>query len=269
MRLSLQEEMSKPTAKESGARPWISAPRTPNPGAVLRLFCFPYAGGGAGIFRGWERRIPPSVEICPVQLPGRERRLREKLFTRARPLVEATAEGILGYLNKPFAFFGHSMGAILGFEIAHLLRTQLNVEPVHLFLSGRRAPQFPGADKISYNLPEAEFREELRRLNGTPVEVLDNPELMQLISPIIRADFEVCQTHENSDRQPLSCPITGFGGLNDNGVSREQIEGWREHTTGPFSLRMLPGGHFFLRESESVLLQVIARDLLQSAKVSR
>jgi len=234
----------------------------------MRLFCLPYAGGGAGIFRNWERHIPSVIEVCAVQLPGRERRLDESLFTEARPLAAAISQGLAGHIDKPFAFFGHSMGAILSFEIAHLLKRRCGVEPVHLFISGRRAPQLPNKDHATYTLPDQEFIEEVRRLNGTPVEVLENPELMELIRPILRADFQLCQTYQYAEREPLSCPITVFGGLGDNDVSREQMDCWREHTTASFSLRMLPGDHFFLHTSESTLLQVISRELLRTKSLA-
>ncbi|HEX8092144.1 MAG TPA: thioesterase domain-containing protein, partial [Blastocatellia bacterium] len=173
---------------------WVSFPK-PRPKARLRLFCFPYAGGNTQIFRSWVNALPESVEACPIQLTGRAPRLMEKPFTRLLPLAHAIAEGMLPYCDKPFAMFGHSMGAMLSFEVARYLRSHSGAEPAQLFVAGRRAPHIPDTEPRTYNLPEPEFIEELRRINGTPQAVLDNEELMQLFLPVLRADFEVCQTY--------------------------------------------------------------------------
>ena len=158
--------------------PWIAC-RKPRPQARLRLFCFPYAGGGASIFRTWPDGLPADVEVCPVQLPGRGTRLMERPFTQLSPLVEALAQALLPLLDKPFAFFGHSLGALVSFELARHLRRQYGVHPVRLFVSACRAPQIPHRDRPIHTLPEAEFLAELRRLNGTPAEVLEHEELMR------------------------------------------------------------------------------------------
>jgi medium-chain acyl-[acyl-carrier-protein] hydrolase len=239
---------------------WVSFIK-PAPSARLRLFCFPYAGGGSMIFRKWADGLPPMVEICALRLPGREGRLSEKPFTSLLPLVRTINQVLEPYLDKPFAFFGHSMGAVIGFECARLLQSERGIEPSHLFVSGRRAPQYPDDDRNTYALPEREFVEELRRLNGTPKDVLDHPELMEMMIPLLRADFSVCQAYEHTPGPPLNCPITAYGGLSDTGVTRETLEGWREHTTSTFILRMLEGDHFFLHSSQSLLLRVLSQDL--------
>jgi len=171
------------------------------------------------------------------------------------------AEALLPHLEGSFAFFGHSMGAIISFELAHLLRREHKPGPAHLFLSGRPAPHRTKKKSPTYNLPEPEFIEELRRLQGTPAEVLAHPELMSVLTPILRADLEICQTYEYAPRPPLECPITVFGGLQDQDVSREQLEGWRDYTSSSFAVRMFPGNHFFLHTSAPVLLRMIAQEL--------
>jgi medium-chain acyl-[acyl-carrier-protein] hydrolase len=239
-----------------------------NPQARLRLFCFHYAGGGPLIFRKWPDMLPSFVEVCPVQLPGRGSRLREPHFRQLMPLVEAVAENLQPYFDKPFAFFGHSMGAMISFELTRHLRREQGASPLQLFVSGRRAPQLPDTDPPTYDLPEKEFVEELRRLNGTPREALEHPELMQLVLPTIRADFSVCQTYVYTPEPPLNCPISAFGGLQDKDVGREKMEGWREQTNASFRLRMLPGDHFFLNTATDLLLHALTRDLAHLAQLA-
>jgi medium-chain acyl-[acyl-carrier-protein] hydrolase len=228
-----------------------------------RLFCFPYAGGGASVYRDWHRILPASIGVYAAQPPGRGDRVAEPLFLDLPALIEPLTEAIKSYLDKPFAFFGHSMGALIAFELARKLRAEYDVEPAHLFVSGRRAPQVANSDPVTYNLDDAEFIEELRRLNGTPKVMLDNPELMELMGPTLRADFQVCQTYIYTDSPPLDCPITVFGGLQDEDVTLEYLQPWRDHTNGAFELRLLPGDHFFLHSSEAILLRIIAEGLRQ------
>ncbi|MDX6528414.1 MAG: hypothetical protein QOH41_704 [Blastocatellia bacterium] len=247
--------------------PWLLGPQGNSP-ARLRLFCFPYAGGAAAIYQSWQESLPPTVEVRPVQLPGRGTRMRETPFNQLSDLVDATARALVPYLDKPFAFFGHSMGALLSFELTRRLRREHGLSPVQLFLSGRRAPRFPHLDPVTYNLPDREFLDELRRLKGTPPEMLENAELMQLMLPLLRADFEVCETYCYSDEPPLECPVTVFGGLQDIDVGRTYLEPWREETSGSFSLRMLPGDHFFLQASKDLLIGSLVRDLYQYLKIA-
>jgi medium-chain acyl-[acyl-carrier-protein] hydrolase len=237
--------------------------------ARLRLLCFPYAGGGASIFSSWLRQLPPYIAVQPVQLPGRETRLREEPLTSLPRLAESILTEIRPLLDMPFAFFGHSMGALLAFELSRMLRQRSGLEPAHLFISGRGAPQLPELEPPTYDLPETELLEKLRSLNGTPQEVLDNAELLQVVLPTLRADFKVCETYAYSDGHQLSCPMTVLGGLGDVDVPRERLEPWREHTSGPFTLRMFPGDHFYLHTAEQLLLQVLYRDLYQIEKALR
>ena len=240
--------------------PWINCPK-PNPGAKLRLFCFPYAGGSALIYQRWPDVLPASIELCAVQLPGRGARHAERPFARIGPLVEAAAENLLPYMDRPFALFGHSIGAIISFELARHLRRKHQLEPVRLLVSGRRAPHVPDTEPPTYDLPEPEFIEKLRQLNGTPQEVMEHAELMQLMIPLLRADFAISETYSYYEEAPLSCPISAYGGLQDTEVPRENLEAWREHTTAAFVLRMLPGDHFFINQSQSHLTWMVAREL--------
>jgi medium-chain acyl-[acyl-carrier-protein] hydrolase len=249
--------------KNTDKNPWLAYYK-PNPQADMRVFCFPYAGASAAIYRTWADRLPKNLEICPVQLPGRGTRLSEQSFTRLMPIVEAVAPALRPYCDRPFALFGHSMGAAIAFELARYFRQHYHCEPEHLFVSGRNAPQLPNEQPFTYDLPEAEFIDEVRRLNGTPKEILDHPELMQLMLPLLRADFSVIQTHVYVAGVPLNSSITAFGGLLDHDVTREGLAAWSSQTTGRFSLRMFPGDHFFLQTSQDLLLKAIAYDLNQT-----
>ncbi|MBD1902832.1 thioesterase II family protein [Trichocoleus sp. DQ-A3] len=241
----------------------------PNPLSSLRLFCFPYAGGGALNFRTWSQGLPVGVEVCAVELPGRGKRILEAPFTQALPLVQAIAHALLPYLDKPFAFFGHSMGALVSFEVARLLRREYGMSPVHLFVSGRSAPQLPLQEPPIHSLPQPAFIEELRRLNGTPKAVLENVELMELLLPILRADFAVLETYVYAAEPPLQCPITAFGGLQDVKVSVDRLEAWRQQTSAKFSLQMLPGDHFFVQSAQPLLLQFLSRELNSISTVGK
>ncbi len=223
----------------------------PNPSASLRLFCFPYAGGSSYIFRSWLDHVPKTIEICPIELPGRGIQIKSTPFKQIEPLVKAISLEILPYLDKPFAFFGHSMGALVSFELARFIRRHHNLEPVHLFISGRRAPQTKDLKPPIHHLREADFLQELRQLNGTPEEVLNNHELMELLTPILRADFAVLETYIYTREAPLNCPISVFGGLQDKEVQLEELEAWREQAFNSFSLKMLPGDHFFIHSSQT------------------
>jgi medium-chain acyl-[acyl-carrier-protein] hydrolase len=238
---------------------WFSASRR-NSCSAIRLFCFPYAGGGALIYRSWLGAPPDLLEVFPVRLPGREARLNEAPFRRIEPLINVLSEAILPYLDRPFAFFGHSMGAKIAFELARRL-SQKGLEALHLFVSGARGPQAPRIESPTYALPEFEFLETVRELNGTPNEVLENPELMRLIIPLLRADFELVQNYVYNPGPTLRCPITAFGGLEDRHALREHIKAWARETSASFTMRMFPGDHFFINTSRPLVLQSVAQEL--------
>lgn len=229
--------------------------------AELRLFCFPYAGGTANVYRDWEQYLLPTIEVLPAQLPGRGPRLREPSFVSLPDLVKALTTAITPLLDRPFAFFGHSMGAVIAFELARSVRQALACEPEVLCVSARRAPQVPNDEPPSYNLANNEFIAELQRIDGTPREVLQHTELMELVVPVLRADFQLIQTYQYEAGAPLACPIAAYGGLEDNEVPRELLSMWRGQTTSGFALHMLPGDHFFLRSAQTLLLEILARQL--------
>ena len=241
------------------ANPWVANHNT-NSNAKLRLFCFPFAGGGASTFSSWSTSLNSNIEICPIELPGRGYRIAEQPFARLEPLVSELALALLPYLNKPFAFFGHSMGGLVSFELAHLLRKDYGLNLVHLFVSGRRAPQISKHKPPIHHLPKPDFIGELSRLNGTSEAVLQNTELMELFLPVLRADFATIETYVYTPKPPLCCPITALGGLQDK-VSCEALEAWREQTSANFSMQMFQGDHFFINSNKSALLQFLDREL--------
>jgi len=225
--------------------PWIQRP-LPRPAARLRLLLIPHAGGGASAFRGWADALPPEVEVCPVQLPGRENRMREPAFDRLAPLVEALAGALERWRDLPYAVLGHSNGALIGFELARHARRTGVPGPVHLFASGRRAPDLPARTRDVHQLPQAELVAELAELGGMPREVLEHPELMALIVPLLRADMALTETYEHRDEPPLEAPITALAGTDDAKVPLEDAEAWGRHTSGGFRLHAFPGDHFYL-----------------------
>src|SRR5438128_8987281 len=168
---------------------WITCPRA-NPTARMRLFCFPFGGGGASTFGKWPTILPTTVEVCPVQLPGREERYGEPAYTDLVQLARVIVPEIQPYLDKPFAFYGHSMGALIAFEVARALRESGLPQPEILFVAAYQSPDAPMQRKGLSCLPDQEFIAELRRLEGTPEEALNNLELMDFLMPTMRADFE-------------------------------------------------------------------------------
>ena len=230
----------------------------PVPNASVRLFCFPYAGSGAIAFRSWSGSLSPTIEVSAIEMPGRGTRIKENLLTRIDPIVEAIALALLPKLDKPFVFFGHSMGAILAFECSRLLRKKYGLLPAHLFVSGRHAPQIPPKPSI-HTLPTSEFISEVRRFNGIPEAVLENSELMEILLPILRADFEALETYVYSHKSPLECQITAFGGLQDVNTSIDGLKAWANQTRSYFSLQMFTGDHFFINSAQAQLLAMLQK----------
>jgi surfactin synthase thioesterase subunit len=242
-----------------GWNPWLPRPN-PRPDARLRLLCLPYAGGGPQAFQKWPDRLPADIEVLPVNLPGRGRRFGEPLYTRIAPLVADLAEAVVPFLDRPYALFGHSMGAVVAFELARRLREREVRAPVHLFVSGASAPQLPDNHRF-HTLPDDRFLDDVKRLSGLDAEVLANTELVELMLPVLRADFEVAETYMCADAPPLHCPLSVFGGSDDWLVPVDELDPWRVHTTGDCHVVVLPGDHFFLRAEEPALLTMLSSRL--------
>jgi medium-chain acyl-[acyl-carrier-protein] hydrolase len=240
---------------------WIRCPY-PKPNATARLFCFPYAGGGASVYRAWGEILPDEIEVCPVQLPGREDRLAETPFSDLRALTRALAPAMRPYLDKPFAFFGHSMGALVAYELARTLRRQTGSLPAHLFVSGRGAPHWPNPRAPIHVLPDAAMLAELhRRYRGVPESLWREPELLALLLPLLRADLTLAEAYAHVPEPPLSCSISAFGGDRDPHASHEALAAWRDQAADEVPVRLFAGDHFYLNRSSEPLLQAIAAAL--------
>jgi medium-chain acyl-[acyl-carrier-protein] hydrolase len=228
----------------------------------MRMFGFPYAGGGTHVYQQWWPAVPSDVEFCAISLPGRGVRIGETPYSDSAVLVAALVREIGPYLDKPYVFYGHSMGAMVSFELCRRLRAGDLPLPRHLFVSGCHAPHLPDPHPI-HHLPEAEFLEELFALGGLPQEILDSKELMELILPGIRADFTLVETYPYTEEAPLPCPLTALGGTDDPLVTQEALDAWRIHTSNAFDSRTFPGNHFFINTSREELLALLMRKLSQ------
>lgn len=232
----------------------------PRSEARLRLFCLPHAGGSAALFRAWSAGLPPWVQVCPVELPGRGARLREPAFRALLPLAHALLQALYPCLDRPFALFGHSLGALLAFELARLLQRGYGLTPRLLCVAGREAPQYPEREQAHALEPQA-FLTHLRRLAGTLPELLDNAELMALLLPTLRADFAASETYVYTASAPLDCPLVVFTGREDDGVGADGLAGWSLHTHTSPRTHVLPGGHFFVQGAPPALLARLSDEL--------
>jgi medium-chain acyl-[acyl-carrier-protein] hydrolase len=247
--------------------PWIGFHKSSS-AMRLRLICFHCAGYGASLYRPWLDAIPDSIDIVGIQLPGREARIAEDAFESIDAILDAMQPAIAPLLQAPYAFFGHSMGALLAFALTQRLcigqRLPGQRLPVHLFLSGHQAPRLPPRMPPVHDLSDEDFIEALKRYNGTPPELLASRDAMELFLPMLRADLKACEIYDWPDDTPVSSPITALGGLLDPEVPPEDLDPWAEYTSSCFDVRLFDGDHFYLKQPHlrmqliAVLLQVLA-----------
>ena len=239
--------------------PWLTYP-DPRPGADVRLFCLPYAGGAASVYRAWPKAFGPRVEVVAVQLPGREQRIRE------RPAVEPeqVASAIARVADRPYAIFGHSMGARLGFEVIRILRAAGRPLPVRFYPSGSTPPHLRYTGPLSglSTVDDAELGARLVAAGGVPAEVVAEPDLFELFLPMLRADFAWVDGYTYTEGPPLPIPMMAFAGAVDPVALASGLPGWGEHTTESFTLHTLPGNHFFLYDRLPEISALIEADLL-------
>lgn len=230
---------------------------------ALQLFCLPYSGASAMLYNRWRARVPAWLKVHPVELPGRGIRLGEPLANDMGALAESLARQIGGRLQPPYAVFGHSLGALLGFEVAHALRAAGYAPPLALCASGTSAPTRREDRERGYDQPKTDeaLMTELRKFQGTPEDVLENEELMSLALPVLRADFLLCGSYRYRLRPLLHCQLHVLGGKTDE-VSVEQLTAWADETSAKFSLDMFEGGHFFIHEQEVAVLHTLEQHLM-------
>jgi surfactin synthase thioesterase subunit len=203
--------------------------------------------------------MTPDIEVCPVQPPGRENRLSEACLTSVAEVARAAAEALEPYFDKDFAVFGHSLGALLGYELLQALRQTGGPSARHLIVSAHRAPHVPLSHPPTWQLPDVAFKRRVQELNGTPTEVLENLELQALMLPLIRADFRLDETYSPApDHLALDCPITAIGGTRDKDVPEPHLREWRAWTNAGFNMRMIEGDHFFIHTESNALAAFIA-----------
>ncbi|MFG1945699.1 thioesterase II family protein [Nonomuraea sp. NPDC048826] len=236
--------------------------------AAVRLFCLPYAGGSARIFQDWRDDLPDFVDVRPLELPGRGLRFSEPPQDRLETVVTDLLETVSAEDDLPLAIFGYSYGALLGFELAWRLERRRGTGPVCLIVAAARAPIWPGPLNRLGDLPDAQLLEGLRLMNGTPRELLEHRQLMEIMLPVVRADFTAAERYQYRPGPLPSCPITAFCGTDDPVVSRTSMEAWAECTASDFALHELPGDHFFLRSAREPLLRRLARTLSSLSEVS-
>lgn len=228
----------------------------------LRLVCFSYAGAGGYVFRRWIDKLPGDVQICAIQLPGREDRVRERLPTDIDLLVNQLVDELSGYLDGPYAAFGHSLGAIIGTEVVRRLAAEGAIPPSHLFVSGSRPlPDIHDGRRRLHLLGDDELIEHLRTLNGTPAEVLDDERMRKYVLRLVRSDYTMLDTYQHRPGADLACPVTVLAGDNDPHTQGHDLQHWSTISSGPTEVIILPGDHFFVHSAEKQLLRLVSQRL--------
>jgi surfactin synthase thioesterase subunit/acyl carrier protein len=269
------------TASARVGNAWLVIPR-PNRAARLRLFCFPFAGGGAATYRPWADLLPAHVELVAIEPPGRASRIDEPAIPRFDPFVTALADAMRPYLDRPSAFFGHCWGGLTAYETAQRLLRDDGLDCVHLFVSGSRPPHRLSSEGLfEQNLLESllarddfdplrplhvqsddVFAEAIRHFNiGATTEFLARPELRRLLLPAVRADFEMATSYRFEPAAPWDIPITAFAGLQDPYAAREDAAAWNEYTRRSFRLHLRAGAHFLIVEDRDFIVDAIGREL--------
>lgn len=239
---------------------WCPQFREPSKPDSTYLFCFPFAGGGASAFGKWAGSFPDQIVVTPIQYPGRETRWSESGFATLTELAERIADDFKDCWPRRFAFFGHSFGALLAYELARIVKQRDQPLPVRLFLAGARAPHLPLREQI-HDLADERFLSKLQKFNGLPDELLKHPNLIAAVLPIIKEDFRLFEQHRFKQSDPLDIPMSVFGGFADDNVAVPELLSWSRHTSKAFRSRFLKGSHFFIFDSVSSIAGYIQQDL--------
>jgi Predicted thioesterase involved in non-ribosomal peptide biosynthesis len=233
---------------------------------AFRLICIPCAGGSASYFLKWASVFPPQVKLHGLHLPGREERFDEPLPISLTELTARLVDEIQPLFDLPFAIFGHSIGALVGFELARHLRRKHLPQPALLIASGLRAPHLISTLKPATELQEHDFLHWLAQLNGTPRNLLADDDAIRVFLPVIRADMMLATSYLYEAEPALRCSLSAYGGLSDAGTDRQQLLGWKQHTAGKFRLRMFPGGHFFTDTVRALVCESILTDIAEACE---
>lgn len=229
----------------------------------IRLFCLPYAGGSSFAYRSIENFISSEIDMCSIELPGHGARINETARDRIEELIPQIAYGIEDHLDIPFAFFGHSMGALLAFELSHYLESHFQKKADYLFLSAMRAPHLPSKFPSMGSLSQKDFLERVKQLGELPENIIQSPEMLDMFLRIMRVDFALCENHLMSPRMPTSVPIFAFGGDQDSFAKPEDVEKWEQYTKGLFQFKLFPGGHLFCKAAGKEIAETINQILVK------
>jgi len=237
--------------------------RIPRPSASTRLFCFPHAGASAAAYHRWADALPESIELHAAELPGRASRLTDRAISEFEPLIDAILPDLLQRADRRFAFFGHSMGALIAFELARRLQREGHATPATVFVSGQNAPHLPAGERMS-EWPDPQLAAEIARLNGTADGVLQNKAFQSHFLSVIRADLRLVEGYAYRPDPLLRCALVVFAGTDDPHVSEEGADSWQQHTSAAAIVRKRAGGHFVWWNDDASITGEIARFLERS-----
>lgn len=231
----------------------------------MKLFCIPYAGGSASVYTSWKKAFLPDIELIPIELAGKGSRFNQPLYEN----IEQAVSDILSILqskldSSPYALFGHSMGALLVFEVLHALKEQNAPMPITTFFSGKNPPHIaPTTNR--HKLEGKAFWEEVRSMGGTPAELMTSTELMDIFTPILKRDFKLVETYApNLNRELITTPVTVLYGTKDDTVSVDRMTEWSRHTIEDIRFATFDGGHFFIQEHEQAVISLVNQTLLST-----
>lgn len=230
-----------------------------NPDATIRLFCFHHSGGGASLYRPWIDYLSPNIELIAIQLPGREDRFTEPFCNNLKDITTILSEEFAIYKDKPFFVFGHSLGALISFELIKSIQKLYSLNPYHVIISATKAPHLPFRMKYLSQLDDHALKEELRIYDGIDELILNNKELLELFLPIIKSDFSIYENYNCLESIPIPCDILALSGDHDQTVTEEEILAWSRYTTGKFEHISFPGKHFYIKDHQKTILEIINR----------
>ncbi|MCX5195608.1 alpha/beta fold hydrolase [Streptomyces sp. NBC_00249] len=235
----------------------------PRPDSAVRLVCLPHAGGSASFYLPMARTMPDFVDVLCVQYPGRQDRRTEPLLDTVPALADQVFTALLPWADRPLAYFGHSMGASVAYEVARRFEREKGVVAAALFASGRRAPSAP-RHETAHLLDDRGLIEEVKSLSGTDTRLLGDDEVLRMVLPAIRADYRAAETYTPEPGEPLHCPVVAMIGSDDPKVTEAEAAAWSTHTEGPFALRVFSQGHFYLVRDQAEVIRTLSTHLRTS-----